>query len=130
MARSLAVIQQQIVKLQKEAEALKSKDVPGVIERIKSAIEFYGLTSADLFEPNMATTPQAKSKPKPRATSVKMSKVAVKKKERTTPVMKYQDGAGHSWSGHGKRPGWFKAAIEGGKTADDLKVMPAAVAAV
>jgi len=130
MARSLAVVQQQIVKLQKEAEALKLKDVPAVIERIKSAIDFYGLTSADLFEPNLAATPQAKPKLKSKATSVKRSKVVVKKKERATPVIKYQDGAGHSWSGHGKRPGWFKAAIEGGKTADDLRIVPTAVAVV
>lgn len=128
MTRSLAVIQQQIVKLQKEAEALKLKDVPEVIERIKTAIEFYGLTSADLFEAN-GTVSQAKSKAKFKVATAKVSKAPVKKKERTAPVIKYQDEAGHSWSGHGKRPGWFKAAIEGGKTADDLKVKSTPVSA-
>jgi DNA-binding protein H-NS len=122
MARSLAVIQQQIVKLQKEAEALKLKDVPGVIERIRTAIAFYGLTPADLFEPKAVKTPKAKSS----TAAVKASKVPAKKKARTAPVIKFQDGAGNSWSGHGKRPGWYKAAIESGKTADDLKVVPVA----
>ena len=129
MARSLAVIQQQIVKLQKEADALKLKDTPGVIARIKTAIEFYGLTLADLFEPRAGVVPQEKSKSKPKAVDVKMPKMPAKKKARSAPIIKYQDGAGHSWSGHGKRPGWFKAAIEGGKTAEDLKVVPAPVAA-
>lgn len=126
MARSLAVIQQQIAKLQKEAEVLKQKDAPGVIERIKTAIEFYGLTPADLFEPNSTATPQAKSKGKAKAVPVKAAKGSAKKKERIAPVIKFQDGAGNSWTGHGKRPGWFKAAIEAGKTAEDLKVVPAA----
>ena len=43
MARTLAVIQQQIEKLQKEAEAVKAKEVAGVILRIKVAIASYGL---------------------------------------------------------------------------------------
>nr|WP_315235533.1 H-NS histone family protein [uncultured Albidiferax sp.] len=126
MARSLAVIQQQIAKLQKEAEVLKKKDVPGVIERIKTAIEFYGLTPADLFEPAAGATSQAQAK----AAKVKSPKNSAKKKERIAPVIKFQDGAGNSWTGHGKRPGWFKAAIDAGKTADDLKVVPAAEATV
>lgn len=126
MARSLAVIQQQILKLQKEAEALKQKDMPGVIARIKDAIAFYGFTAADLFETKAAATPPAKSKAKPKAVAVKAAKVPAKKKERTAPVIKFQDGAGNSWTGNGKRPGWYKAAIEAGKTADDLKVVSAA----
>ena len=134
MARSLAVIQQQIVKLQKEAAVLKLKDAPGVIARIRIAIEFYGLTPADLFEPQVAVTPKAKAKAKekekPKAVAVKVPKVPATRKERAAPVIKYQDGAGHSWSGHGKRPGWFKAAIEGGKTAEDLRVAPAAAVVV
>lgn len=125
MARSLAVIQQQIVKLQKEAEALKKKDMPGVIERIKTAIAFYGLTPADLFAPQADATPRAKSKAKTNAAAVKAPKALAQKKERAAPVIKFQDGAGNSWTGHGKRPGWFKAAMEAGKTADDLRVVPA-----
>jgi DNA-binding protein H-NS len=35
---------------------------------------------------------------------------------------KYQDEAGHQWSGIGKRPNWFKAALASGKTAADLLV--------
>lgn len=126
MARRLENIQLQIAKLQKEAEELKQKEIPVVIGRIKIAIEFYGLTAADLFETKATATPQTKSKAKPKAVAVKTAKVPAKKKERTAPVIKFQDGAGNSWSGHGKRPGWYKAAIEAGKTADDLKVVPAA----
>ena len=39
---------------------------------------------------------------------------------------KYQDGAGNHWSGIGKRPNWFKAALAAGTSADELLVKPAA----
>lgn len=31
-------------------------------------------------------------------------------------------GQGHAWSGIGKRPSWFKAALAAGRMADDLLV--------
>nr|WP_315232909.1 H-NS family nucleoid-associated regulatory protein [uncultured Albidiferax sp.] len=64
--------------------------------------------------------PQTKGKRAGAAGSV--AKAAAKKK--TERVIKYKDEAGNSWTGHGKRPGWFKAALEGGKTAADLLVKP------
>ena len=33
---------------------------------------------------------------------------------------KFKDDQGDAWSGRGPRPGWFKAALEAGKSADDL----------
>lgn len=35
-------------------------------------------------------------------------------------VVKFRDGAGNSWSGRGPKPGWFKAAIAGGKKVEEL----------
>ena len=117
MAKTLASIQRQIDKLQKEASAIRAKEVGGVVERIRSAIAFYGLTVDDLFGSKAATKTRGRRKATADAT-VK----AVKPK--AEPVIKYKDEAGHSWTGHGKRPGWFKAALEAGKTAEDLLVKP------
>lgn len=111
MAKTLASIQRQIDKLQKEATAIRAKEVGGVIERIQSAISFYGLTVDDLF----GAKPAVKTRGRQTA-----AKAAAKPKAQR--VIKYQDAAGNSWTGHGKRPGWFKAAIESGKTAEDLLV--------
>ena len=112
MAKTLVSIQRQIDKLQKEAAAIKAKEVGGVIERIKTAIDFYGLTPADLFESKA-----------PAASTGKRKSIAVaSKKEKTKSVAKYKDDAGNAWTGHGKRPGWFKAALESGKTAEDLLI--------
>ena len=44
MAKSYGQLQAQIQKLQAEAEALKAKEVDGVIARIRTAIEHYGIT--------------------------------------------------------------------------------------
>ena len=49
MARRWAQIQRQISKLQREASALRKKEVGGVIERIKTAIAHYELVVYDLF---------------------------------------------------------------------------------
>ena len=49
MAKTFSSIQRQIEKLQREAAALKAKEIGGVIERIRNAITFYALTPADLF---------------------------------------------------------------------------------
>lgn len=47
MAKNTYVdIQQQIARLQEQAEAIKAKEVAGVIARIKEAIVAYGLTAA------------------------------------------------------------------------------------
>ena len=47
MARTLAQINAEIEKLKKQAEEIKSREVRGVITRIKEAIKHYGLTPPD-----------------------------------------------------------------------------------
>ena len=116
MARTLAVIQQQIEKLQKEAEAVKAKEVAGVIQRIKLAIASYGLKPNDLFA--------TKGRPPGRPKKVATPKVR-KAKKKAASVIKFQDEAsGKTWSGHGKRPNWYIQAIASGKTPEDLAVKP------
>lgn len=112
MARTLAQIQSQIDKLQKEAQALRAKEISGVVARIKEAIAHYGLTPQELFG-ETATK-------KPRGKAAKGAGKAAAKKPASAP--KYRDDAGNTWTGHGKRPNWFKAALDAGKTAADLEI--------
>ena len=113
MAKTYAQIQAQIRKLQQEADALKAKEVAGVVARIQEAIAHYGLTANDLFGKAPAAV---KAKPG-RTAKAKGAKAA-----KPAAPAKYQDDAGHQWSGIGKRPNWFKAALASGKTAADLLV--------
>jgi DNA-binding protein H-NS len=121
MAKTYAQIQAQIRKLQQEAETLKAKEVAGVVARIQDAITHYGLKPADLFGTAPAA-PRGKSAVR-RAGKVAKGARAAKPAKPPAPA-KYQDDAGHQWSGIGKRPNWFKAALAAGKTADELRVIP------
>jgi DNA-binding protein H-NS len=114
MARTLAQIQAQITKLKQEADALRAKEVSGVVARIQEAIAHYGLTPQDLF----GNAP-AKGRGKAAIASKRAAKGSVKK---PASAPKYRDEAGNTWTGHGKRPNWFKAALEAGKTAADLEI--------
>lgn len=101
MAKTYADIQKEIAQLQQTAETLRRNEVQDVIDRIKAAIKVYGLTAQDL---GLA----GKRGPAPRA-----RKPAV--------AAGYSDGAGHSWSGRGRRPEWIKAALAAGKTLEQLR---------
>ncbi len=138
MAKTYAQIQAQILKLQQEADALKAKEVAGVVARIQGAIAHYGLTAQDLFgNPGAAAKPMAAAKrtksvktiqiaktdrPGKPAKTVKATKAA--KAAKPPAPAKFRDDAGHQWSGIGKRPNWFKAALAAGKTADALRIQP------
>jgi len=113
MARTLVQIKKAIVGLEKEATLLKEKEVSGVIARIKVAIDVYGLTQQDLFEA------KAKKMGRPK----KVADVVAKKPAKKKAAAKFKDpGSDRTWTGHGKRPGWFVAAIADGKVATDLAV--------
>lgn len=119
MAKTYAQIQAQIRKLQQEADALKAREVAGVVARIQDAIAHYGLTAADLFG-------AAPAGGRRKAAGKSAKAVKAPKPDKAPAPAKYQDDAGHQWSGIGKQPNWFKAALAAGKTAADLLIKPAA----
>ena len=108
MAKTLAQIRKQISQLQKEADTLKEREMGGVVARIKEAIDRYALTPQDLFGA------------RPRRPGARPGRRATVRRVPSPP--KFRDEAGNAWSGHGKRPNWFKAALESGKTPDDLLI--------
>lgn len=118
MTKTLVSIQRQIEKLQKQAAEIKEKEVGGVIERIKAAIDFYGLTPDDLFDKKSRAVSTGKGK----VAAVTKSKAGGGKKPKAKGIIKYRDDAGNAWTGNGMRPRWFKAALESGKTTEDLLV--------
>jgi DNA-binding protein H-NS len=176
MAQTYKQIQKQIEQLQRQAEALRSNEVKGVVERIRVAIAHYGLTAEQLglgtnktvAQPKKALNTSGKSGakfsdgngnvwsgrgPRPhwlrdaltagrsiaefRVGSRKKSKPvsaepeavgtvapvalpARKKAKRTASKIRYKDDAGNSWSGFGPKPRWLKAALDAGKSLEDL----------
>ncbi len=119
MAKTLTQLNAQIAELQRKVDAVKAKEAVGVIARIKEAIAHYGLTAADLGFSGQA----AKGVKAIKATGkVVARKTRRKSAKKPGGVIRYRDEAGHAWTGHGKRPGWFLAALESGKTPQDLEV--------
>ena len=122
MAKSLKQVLSQIEKLKKEAESLRAKEISGVVDRIREAIDHYGLTAEELFGAGAA-----KSTGRGRAVkAAKAGKAAAgprkTKAPRSAGAPKYHDGTGRTWTGVGKRPNWFKDALASGKTAEELLI--------
>ena len=112
MARTLLQIQKEMQKLEREAEQLKASEVAGVVERIKTAIDFYGLKASDLFGSKTKGIVQGKRGPR----------IQVKARKVPSPA-KYRDKeTGKTWTGHGMRPGWFRSAVEGGMKPEDMGI--------
>lgn len=126
-AKTVADIDAEILRLQKEREALRSTEVKEFVLHVKEGIRRYGLTAEDLglapkrrgkkAAAGAVDTPPAKKR------ATKGAAKAATKKPPSPP--KYANGDGKTWSGHGQRPGWFVAAIASGKTPDDLLITPA-----
>lgn len=125
MPKSLKQVLSQIEKLQKEAESLRSKEISGVVARIREAIDHYGLTPEELFGTGVKSGGRGRRAGKS-ATATKPARKAAGKTGGTgRPSMgspKYHDGAGRTWTGVGKRPNWFKDALASGKKAEDLLI--------
>lgn len=103
--RTLDEIEAEIHRLQEEAKAIRQAEIADVIVKMKTAIAHYGLTAQDLGLAGNRGKARAKA-------GVARGKPA--------PAVKYRDEAGHTWSGRGKRPTWFRDALAAGKTAEQL----------
>lgn len=104
MAKSLSQIESQIQKLQKEASAIRAS----VVARIRKEMAQHGLTAEDLFA-------------EARSTFIGNGR-RTKAKSGVTKAPKYADGAGNTWGGMGKRPGWIREALEAGRALEEFLV--------
>ncbi len=113
MAKSLDKVLAQIEQLQRQADALRKKEIAGVVARIQEAIEHYNLTPEELF---------GASGSRGRTSGRRNEAPAGRRK---TGAAKYRGPEGQTWTGVGKRPRWFVKALESGKSAEDLLVKAA-----
>ena len=116
MPKSLSQLNAQIEKLQREAEALKAREVNDVIARIKEAIQHYELTASDL---GLSRSRRAKPETAVKSAARKARKTSTRK---STGVIKFRGPEGQTWTGHGRAPNWFKTALEAGATRQSLEV--------
>lgn len=105
----VAHLQSQAAELERQAAQLRAQEVAGVVERIREAINVYGLTERDIFSRRIKGATTAASRGRRSA-------------KHRPGVVRFQDEAGNTWTGRGKRPNWFKAAVASGKHIEDLAV--------
>lgn len=117
--QTLAEIKGKIAELQKQADAARAEEVAGVVARIREAITYYELSIKDVFGDRTASAERGKAKRSPGNVSAKSSASTSSKK---SGVIRFRDSAGNAWTGRGKRPHWFKAAIADSATPEDLAV--------
>jgi len=117
--KTLSQIQQEIERLQREAERVRQSEISGVVQRIRTAIQHYGLSAQDLF----AAGPKKRGRPRKVAgkTAAAGGKRGARKTRRVIPV-KYRDNKGNTWTGRGSRPRWLVAALSEGAKIDDFLV--------
>jgi DNA-binding protein H-NS len=118
MAKNLKQVLAQINSLQKQADQLRKKEVSGVIERIKEAIEHYGLTAEDLFGARR-TNRTGSARPAKAAKVVKPMATRKKKSPISFPMYGLD---GKTWTGQGRRPKWFVEALAAGKRPEDMQL--------
>lgn len=87
--------------LERQIEQTQRQDRAEAINKVRSLMSEYGLTSADL------------GKAEPKKGAGKGNKVAAKYRN---------DATGDSWSGRGLQPKWLKAALASGKTLADFTI--------
>lgn len=120
MKKTYQQIRRQIEALEREAEKLKRAEVAGVIERIKLAIDAYGLTAADL---GLAVSPKvAKVSRKSTSTKARTQGSAGEAPKKGKLPVKFRDQSGNTWTGRGSQPRWLKGALAAGRGLDEFRV--------
>jgi len=99
--------------LRRKTEALRQKHESLVIDRIKTVVAHLRIAQQQIYGPLNAETWKS---------YVDQAAQDRPVRRRAPATQKYQDGEGNTWSGRGKRPHWFVAALSAGKTPEDLLV--------
>ena len=100
------------VELRRHANVLRRREIDTVIKRIQADVVRYRLSYQQIFGPLRSLMTEEEQTPEgPRLV-----------RRRAAALPKYQNDHGQTWTGRGKRPRWFKEALQSGKTPEDLLI--------
>jgi DNA-binding protein H-NS len=118
-------IQQQIVDLQKQADAMRKQAMAAAIKEVKRLVNLYSLGYADIGM-TVGGTPAKKGAATAKASkSTKPVKAAKKSSsdKRAAVAPKYRDSeTGQTWTGRGKAPTWLATKIAAGATKESFRI--------
>ena len=89
--------------LEKQIELARKQELADAIQKVKTLMSQYGLTIDDITSPKGAG----------KTSAAKGTKVAPKYRNAET---------GDTWTGRGRQPKWVEAALNSGKTLEDLAI--------
>ena len=113
---NLIDIQDQIEKLQKQANEIKSREFSKTVEEIRAKMQAFGISLKDL-QPGKG---RGKTKSVKVKAVVKASGKAGKKKATGTVAPKYRGPNGETWSGRGLMPRWLAALVAQGRSKEEF----------
>ena len=113
---NLMDIQNQIGKLQKQADDIKARDFDNTVQEILSKMQAFGITVKDLI-PRKRRSAKAKSKS---PTSAVRGGAA--KKSANPVAAKFRGPEGQTWSGRGLMPRWLSALVAQGQPKENFAI--------
>lgn len=116
---NLIEIQNQIEKLQKQAQDIRSKEFASTVQDIMAKMQAFGITVKDL-QTTKPGKPTKAGRGKAKATTDKPAKAA---KKASNPVAaKFRGPNGEVWSGRGLTPKWLSALVAQGRSKDEFSI--------
>lgn len=114
---NLIDIQAQIVKLQKQANDIKSKEFASTVQDILTKMHAFGITGKDLQTAKPRKASAAGEKSRAKVTIAGKAPKSFKKPSATVPP-KYRGPNGETWSGRGLTPKWLASLVAQGQSKD------------
>lgn len=116
---NLIEIQNQIEKLQKQAQDIRSKEFANTVQDILAKMQAFGITIKDLQSAKPGKSVKA-GRSKGKVASSKSAKVS--KNSGAVVAAKFRGPNGETWSGRGLTPKWLSALVAQGRTKEEFAI--------
>lgn len=113
---NLMEIQNQIGKLQKQAEDIKAREFDNTVQEILGKMQAFGITAKDLA-PRKRRGAKVKTK-----SSAPATRTGAAKKTANPVAAKFRGPDGQTWSGRGLMPRWLSALVAQGQSKEEFAV--------
>lgn len=109
---SLSELKALAKKVEKAIDRHESRRVNDARKEMEKVAKSFGVSLNEVMGADAVAKPGRKKKPGPKP----------KPKTKAKPKYKNPDDASQTWTGRGRQPAWYKAAVEAGKSEKDLAV--------
>ena len=120
---NLMDIQDQIEKLQKQANEIKAKEFHSTVKEILAKMQAFGITIKDLQTTKPAKAVKVgRGRGRPAAVDKPAKAAKAPRKASGAVAAKFRGPNGETWSGRGLTPKWLTALVAAGQSKDSFAV--------